>query len=310
MRILYMGTPDFAVYPLKLLIEAGHDVVAVVTQPDKLQGRHMVLTPPPVKVCALENEIEVYQPDTLKNEAFKETLEKVAPELIVVVAYGKILPEYILSYPKYGCINLHGSLLPQYRGAAPMQRAIMEGQSTIGATIMYMEKGLDTGDMLSKCSFPLTDDMNFENVHDLLSIKGSELLIDTIAKLEKGEIIPEKQDDSISTYAAKIEKQDMVIDFTNSARQVHNHIRGLSPVPLTFATVNGKKIKFVESFIINENKNVGLPGEVIKADSKGFEIACGTGSVLITTVVPEGKKKMPAASFVNGRGLAVGDVFN
>lgn len=309
MRILYMGTPDFAVYPLKLLIEAGHEICGVVTQPDKMQGRHMTLTPPPVKAFALEKGITVYQPETLKNEAFKNEIEETAPELIVVVAYGKILPEYILNYPAYGCINLHGSLLPEYRGAAPMQRAIMDGKNEVGATIMYMEKGLDTGDMLSKCAFPLTDDMNFESVHDLLSVKGSELLIETIEKMEKGGIVPEKQDDSLSTYAAKIEKDDMLLDFNMTARQVHNHIRGLSPVPLAFSCVNGKKIKIVESKIIKEDGNEGQPGEVIKADGKGIVVACKEGSLQILTVVPEGKKKMAASAFVNGRGVTAGDVF-
>ena len=174
---------------------------------------------------------------------------------------------------------------------------------------MYMEKGLDTGDMLSKCAFPLTDDMNFESVHDLLSVKGSELLIETIEKMEKGGIVPEKQDDSLSTYAAKIEKDDMLLDFNMTARQVHNHIRGLSPVPLAFSCVNGKKIKIVESKIIKEDGNEGQPGEVIKADGKGIVVACKEGSLQILTVVPEGKKKMAASAFVNGRGVTAGDVF-
>ena len=204
MRILYMGTPDFAIPTLDELLLRGHEIVGVVTQPDKPQGRHMTLTPPPVKKRAIEAGLKVFQPETLKNEAFKSELEALSPELIVVVAYGKILPEYILNFPRMGCINLHGSILPKYRGAAPMQRAVMDGQSEVGATVMYMEKGLDTGDMLSVMKFKLEDDMNLEYVHDRLSTEGAKLLADTVENMTEGQKgIP--QDDSLSTYAAKIE---------------------------------------------------------------------------------------------------------
>ena len=309
MRILYMGTPDFAIPTLDELMHRGHEIVGVVTQPDKPQGRHMTLTPPPVKKRALEAGLKVFQPETLKNEAFKRELEELSPELIVVVAYGKILPEYILCFPRFGCINLHGSILPKYRGAAPMQRAVMEGEREIGATVMYMEKGLDTGDMLSVMKFELLDDMDFEYVHDRLSTEGARLLADTVENMTEGQKgIP--QDDALSTYAAKIEKADLVLSFDISARELHNRVRGLSPVPLTFATLNGKKIKFKKTVIAQESgDNSDKIGTVAEISSKGIKILCREGAVYLTELVPEGKKPMSAAAFVNGRGCAVGDKF-
>lgn len=308
MKIVFMGTPDFAIPTLEALIERGHTVAGVVTQPDKPQGRHMTLTPPPVKKRAIELGLQVYQPETLKNEAFKETLGELAPELIVVVAYGKILPEYILDYPKYGCINLHGSILPKYRGAAPMQRAIIEGQEEIGATVMYMEKGLDTGDMLSVMKFKLEDSMNFEDVHDKLSIEGAALLADTVEKMTVGQKgIP--QCDEESTYAAKIDKSDLVLSFDVDARTLHNRVRGLSPIPLSYGMLNGRKIKFKKTVIAEETSVNGECGLITEISSKGIKILCAKGSVYLTELVPEGKKPMSAEAFVNGRGASVGDKF-
>ena len=304
-----MGTPDFAVPTLAELLNRGHEIVGVVTQPDKPQGRHMTLTPPPVKKYALEKGIKVYQPETLKNNAFKEDIEFLSPELIVVVAYGKILPEYILNFPKFGCINLHGSLLPKYRGAAPMQRSIIDGEEMIGATVMYMEKGLDTGDMISTMSFKLEDDMNLEYVHDRLSTEGAKLLADTVEGLTQ-ERIGTPQDHERSTYAAKIEKEDLVLSFDMSARQLHNKVRGLSPVPLVYANLNGRKIKFKRTVIAEEESNNEQVGKVVEISSKGIRILCAKGSVYLCELVPEGKKTMDSASFVNGRGCSVGDSFN
>ena len=209
MRIVFMGTPDFALYSLKALVESGEEVVGVVTQPDKPRGRGYVLTPPPVKVYALEQNIPVYQPQTLKNGAFDETLAELNPELIVVVAYGKLLPKSVLDYPKHGCINVHGSLLPALRGAAPMQRAIMEGHPVTGVTTMYMADGIDTGDMLLKTEVAIEEDDNFESIHDKLGMAGAETLIATVNALKAGTLTAIPQDDALSTYAAKIEKSDL-----------------------------------------------------------------------------------------------------
>lgn len=301
-----MGTPDFAVNSFAALCRE-FTVVGAITQPDKPKGRGYTLTPPPVKVEAEKLGIPVYQPETLRDGAIKELLDTLSPDLIAVVAYGKILPSYILDYPKYGCINLHGSLLPKYRGAAPMQRAIIDGEKVTGVTTMYMEKGLDTGDMLEKVTVEIGENDNFEDIHDRLASIGADLLVSTVKKLEKGEIVPEKQDDSLSTYAQKIEKTDCIIDFSKSAQAIHDLVRGLSPIPLAFAYLNGKMLKIKATVILEKDGEYGIPGEVLSADSKGISISCGSGKLLITEIVPEGKKAMSAASFVNGRGVSVGD---
>ncbi len=307
MKILFMGTPDFAVNSFTALCRE-FSVVGVITQPDKPKGRGYTLTPPPVKVEAERLNIPVYQPETLKDNAIKDLLDELSPDLIAVVAYGKILPSYVLDYPKYGCINLHGSLLPKYRGAAPMQRAIIDGEKITGVTTMYMAQGLDTGDMLEKVTVEIGENDNFEDIHDRLASVGAELLVSTVKKLEKGEIIPEKQDDALSTYAQKIEKSDCVIDFTKSAQRAHDLIRGLSPIPLSFAYLNGKMLKIRSSEILENDGVFGKAGEVISADAKGISVACQSGKILIKEVIPEGKKAMSATAFVNGRGVSVGDI--
>ena len=304
-----MGTPDFAVPTLKSLVESGYDVIGAVTQPDKPKGRGYQLMPPPVKVYALENKIPVYQPATLKGEEFAALLSELDPEAIVVVAYGKILPVNVLEYPKYGCVNVHGSLLPEYRGAAPMQRAIIDGKSETGITTMLMAAGLDTGDMLLKETVEIGEDDNFEDIHDRLSALGADLLIKTLKGLEAGEITPEAQDDSMSTYAAKIEKSDCAIDFSLDARVIHNKIRGLSPIPLSFThTPDGKLLKIAKSKLFDAEKTPKcLPGTVIEV-GEDIKIACGKGIISLLTVLPEGKGRMSAADFVRGRKINVGDV--
>lgn len=304
-----MGTPDFAVPTLKSLVESGYDVIGAVTQPDKPKGRGYQLMPPPVKVYALENKIPVYQPATLKGEEFAALLSELDPEAIVVVAYGKILPVNVLEYPKYGCVNVHGSLLPEYRGAAPMQRAIIDGKRETGITTMLMAAGLDTGDMLLKETVEIGEDDNFEDIHDRLSSVGADLLIKTLKGLEAGEITPEVQDDSKSTYAAKIEKSDCAIDFSLDARVLHNKIRGLSPIPLSFThTPDGKLLKIAKSKLFDAEKTVKcLPGTVIEV-GEDIKVACGKGIISLLTVLPEGKGRMSAADFVRGRKINVGDV--
>ncbi len=309
MRIVFMGTPDFALFSLRALCEAGEDVVGVVTQPDKPRGRGYVLTPPPVKVYAEERGIPVYQPTTLKNGAFDETLSALHPELIIVVAYGKILPRSVLDFPVHGCINVHGSLLPAYRGAAPMQRAIMEGQSITGITTMYMAEGMDTGDMLLRAEVAIEEDDNFETIHDKLGACGAQILLDTIAALKDGTLRAEPQDDALATYAAKIEKEDCLIDFSAPAKAVHDRIRGLSPIPLAFThTPDGKLLKVPAARMGDRTETrLAAPGTVLSLGD-GIEVACGTGSIRLLTVTPEGKKSMSAKDFINGRKLAVGDV--
>ena len=314
MKVLFMGTPDFAVPSLKLLCDT-YDVVGVVTQPDKPKGRHMTLTPPPVKVEALARGIEVYQPTTLKDNAFAQELKTLSPDVIVVVAYGKILPKYVLNFPRLGCINLHGSLLPEFRGAAPMQRAIMQGKDVVGITTMYMAEGLDTGDMLEFASIPLTDDDNFETVHDKLASIGSELLISTLSKLDQNTITPILQDDSLATYAAKIENADCVIDFSNDYRAVFNQIRGLSPFPLAFCHHNGKMLKIIDARPISEeelkvnNCDLTLPfGTVLSLNQGTILVRAQNGALAISAVLPEGKSRMKARDFINGRKISEGDL--
>ena len=311
MRILFMGTPDIAAACLGRLLDDGKEVVAVLSQPDKPKGRGYTLTPPPVKVLAQEHGIPVYQPDTLKGDAFAELLAEIDPELIAVVAYGKILPKNVIDYPKYGCINVHASLLPKYRGAAPMQRAIMDGESETGVTIMYMDEGLDTGDMLFTESFPIGQKDNFETVHDKTAEMGARMLSYAIDKIESGDVTRTPQDSSLATYASKIEKEECLIDFNRTASELDCFIRGLSPIPLAYAlTKEGKKLKIVSAEVSDSCGNVG---EVLECDDKGegrIVVGCREGSIAITSVLPEGKGRMRASDFIRGRKIAKGDVFN
>ena len=311
MKILFMGTPDFALFSLRALVEAGENIIGVVTQPDKPKGRGYTLTPPPVKVYALEKNIPVYQPNTLRGEEFANLLSELSPDLIIVVAYGKILPANVLEFPKYGCINVHGSILPAYRGAAPMQRAIMEGQTETGITTMMMDVGLDTGDMLLVGKVAIEENDNFETMHDKLGECGANTLLDTLKELRAGTLTRTKQDDSLATYAAKIEKSDCFIDFTKSAKEVHNQIRGLSPIPLAFTyTPDGKMLKVMATEIAKREGTLAPAGTVLSLAGGKIEVACGIGSVFILSVLPEGKKRMAASDFINGRKIAVGDVLS
>jgi len=309
LRVLFMGTPDFAIPSLKAMID-NFEVIGVVTQTDKPRGRGKAVLPTPIKVVALENDIPVYQPQTFKDFAFENELKELNPDVIAVVAYGKLLPEYVLNYPKFGCVNVHGSLLPQYRGAAPMQRAIIDGCKTTGITTQMMAKGLDTGDMLEKEEIEILPNDNFEDVHDKLSVIGAKLLVSTINKLENGTIVREKQDDSFATYAAKIEKSDCKIDFTNPAQIIHNQIRGLSPIPVAFCNHNQKLLKILASEVTDVSCGNYTPGEVISLDKGKICIACGDFAINVLAVVPEGKGKMKALDFINGRKISVGDILS
>jgi methionyl-tRNA formyltransferase len=263
-----------------------------------------------VKTAALEGGLPLYQPERLKDGAFLETLREIDPEIILVVAYGKILPSYILDYPRYGCINLHGSLLPEYRGAAPMQRMVIDGKKTVGVTTMFMAEGLDTGDMLEKWETPLSDEADFEWVHDTLAENGAELLVSTLRKAEKGQLLPVPQEEALATYAAKILKEDCRLDFSLDARSVHNRIRGLSPVPLSFALHREKTLKIIKSEIVREEGRNDCPGLVLSIKEDGAYIACGQGILKITALRPEGKKAMGAADFARGRGILEGEILS
>lgn len=307
MKILFMGTPEISAIALKKLIDDGHNVVAVVTREDKPRGRGNVMTPTPTKTLALENNIPVYEPKTLKDEAFFALLEDIAPELIVVVAFGKILPTSVLEFPKYGCINLHVSLLPKYRGAAPMQRAIIEGESETGVTVMYMDEGLDTGDIISVEKFSIGPEDNFEDIHDRSALVGGELLSKTIREMEKGNTVRIPQDSSLATYAAKIEKSDCKIDFSKSNKALDCQIRGVTPIPGAFAYLGGKMLKITKAYLAEGD---GEAGEVIALDGNGsgsFTVACGEGALKVTAVIPEGKGKMSAGDFIRGRKINLGD---
>ena len=310
MKILFMGTPDFALFSLRALVEqSGHEICGVITQPDKPKGRGYTLLPPPVKVYAEEKGIPVYQPSTLRDEAFAQLLGDLDPDLIAVVAYGKILPLNVIDYPKYGCINVHGSLLPEYRGAAPMQRAVIDGKRVTGITTMYMAEGLDTGDMLLKYEFAIGENDNFETVHDGLGMLGAKALLDTVEMLAEGKAVRIPQDDSLSTYAKKITKEDCLLSFDRDARSLHNLIRGLSPIPLAFThTPDGKLLKVIESRIADESVEHSPDeiGRVISLES-GIEVACAKGSVRILRLLPEGKSRMSAEDFIRGRKISVGD---
>ncbi len=309
MKILFMGTPDFALFSLKALVESEkYEICGVITQPDKPKGRGYALLPPPVKVYALEHELPVYQPETLRSDDFESLLASLAPELIVVAAYGKILPKNVIDFPKYGCINVHGSLLPKYRGAAPMQRAIIDGNTLTGVTIMYMAEGLDTGDMLHKRELIIKDTDNFENIHDGLGALGAEALLEAIYAIENNSSVREPQDNSMASYAKKITKEDCLLNFSLDARTLHNLIRGLSPIPLSFTHLpNGKLLKIITAEIANSSAEHSVVGEVLSLTG-GIEVSCAIGSIRFLRVLPEGKARMNAEDFIRGRGISIGDI--
>ncbi len=303
-----MGTPDFAMVCLDALKNAGHEIVGVVTQPDKPKGRSYKLTPPPVKVYASEHSLPVYQPVTLKDEAFMEELCRMAPDIIVVAAYGKILPKYILDYPKYGCINAHGSVLPYYRGAAPIQRALMNGESETGITVQYMAEGIDTGDIILIEKTPITEKDNFETLHDRLAEIAGRALVKAVTMLKDGSAAPEKQDEALATYAEKITKEDCIIDFSAVREKLLCRIRGLSPFPLAVTkTPDGRLLKIVAAEAAS-GASEAAPGTVTVVDKDGFEVVCADGKkIRIKEVLPEGKGRMSAADFVRGRRIEAGD---
>ena len=302
MRIVFMGTPDFAVPSLQALIDAGHDVCAVYTQPDKPQGRKQILTAPPVKTLALEHDIPVFQPNTLKNEDEQARLRELAPEVIIVVAYGKLLPKAVLDIPPHGCINVHGSLLPRWRGAAPIQWAVIAGDEMAGVTTMQMAEGLDTGDMLLTYETKVGEKETAGELFDRLAQSGAELLTQTLVKLD--EITPRPQDDAQSCYAHMLDKQMAVIDWSKSAHEIDCLIRGLNPWPIALTTLSGERLKV---FAAEKAAGNGEPGSVLEADpKKGLTVACGEGALGLTEIQLVGGKRMKATDFLRGHAIEVG----
>lgn len=307
MKVVFMGTPDFAVPTLKRLIEE-HEVIAVFTQPDKPKGRGQKMQFTPVKEVAVEQNIPVYQPTRLKKEPeYIEKLKELNPDVCVVVAYGQILPKEVLDIPKYGCINVHASLLPELRGAAPINWAIINGNRVTGITIMQMDVGLDTGDMLLKAEVEILDSDTAGSLHDKLMLVGAELLIETLKKVESGEIIPQKQDDSLSSYAPMMDKNLGHIDWSKDARDVFNLIRGVTPWPGAYCYYQDKMIKIWKCEIIDDEKNYDA-GKIIKVDKDGIKVACSKGIIVIKELQEQGGKRMDASTYLNGHDVIVGEV--
>ena len=301
MKIVYMGTPDFAVPPLEALVKAGYEVAAVVTQPDKPKGRGKALMPTPVKQEALKHGIPVYQPEKVREPGFVEKLRELKPDLIVVAAFGQIIPESVLNMPKFGCINIHASLLPKYRGAAPIQYAVIDGEKESGVTIMKMGKGLDTGDMIARTEVPLAKDETGGSLFEKLSSAGARLLVETLPDIFAGTAVYEKQpEESPTPYAAMITKKMGLIDFSKSAEELERLVRGLNPWPSAYTFLNGKNLKIwkAEADMTQAEKNI--PGTVVRADEEGICVACGTGRLILKEVQLEGKKRMDSASFLRG----------
>lgn len=309
MRIVFMGTPDFAVGSLQALCESGkHEILAVVTQPDRPKGRGNKLLQTPVKEYALEQGLTVYQPQKVKTPEFVELLHELQPELIVVAAFGQFLSKEILELPKYGCINVHASLLPKYRGAAPIQYAIIKGEKESGVTIMQMDIGMDTGAMLDKVVVPIAENTTMGELHDALREQGAALLLQVIDKIAAGTAVAEPQDNEQATYATLLDRSMEHIDWSKTAQEVHNLIRGFNPAPSTFTKLpNGKSLKIWGSKMTDKN-SAAAAGTIIETGKHSFFVACGEGVLEITEVQPESKKRMPAQVFLNGRGVQEGDL--
>lgn len=306
MRILFMGTPDFAVPSLRALVEAGHTVCGAFTQPDKPKNRGMKLLPTPVKEFCLTENIPVFQPVKLRDGTALAQIQELAPELIVVAAYGRILPDEILEYPAKGCINVHSSLLPRYRGAAPINWAVLNGDRETGVTIMHMASELDAGDIIAQASTPIDPDETVERLHDRLAEIGAELLVKTVGQIEAGTARRTPQDAAQATYAPMLSRELSPMDWTRPARALHDQVRGLIPWPAAVTELGGVRCKVFSTAVCGESVSAA-PGTVVRADKKGLKIACGGETVLeILELQPDGKKRMAAAAFLQGRSIPEG----
>ncbi len=295
-RVVFMGTPEFSVPVLEMLIE-NTNVVLVVTQPDKEVGRHHELKAPPIKECVLKHNIEVYQPNKIRNE-YEYILEK-NPDIIITCAYGQIIPSVLLDTPKYKAINVHASLLPKLRGGSPLHKCIIDGYKETGITIMYMAPGMDDGDIITQRSIEIKDTDNVGIIHDELSIMGRDLLLETLPNIFSGNITRTKQNPDEVTYAYNIKREEEKIDFNKTAREVFNQIRGMYPFPIAYTTLNGEVIKICESVIGNSFK--GKPGEIIETSKDGISVMCKDKNIIITRLKPSGKKEMSAKDYLNGK---------
>lgn len=317
LRVVFMGTPDFAVPTLQALIDGPNEVVGVFCQPDKQKGRGKKVQMPPVKECALAAALSVYQPDTLRDEAAQTLLESLAPDVIVVVAYGKILPPWLIRLPKYGCINVHASLLPKYRGAAPIHWAILNGDAETGVTIMQMDDGLDTGDILDVIKTDIKPRETTGELFDRLALIGGEVINEVLAKAAKGALQPVPQEDSLATHTTKITKEMGAIDWQKSSIELSNQIRGLNPAPGCFTFLDGKRLKIWQADAIanDEVKALNLPvqangGTILQVNENDFIVAAGEGAVRVLEVQPDNKKRMSAGDFCRGHQVKVGLIFN
>lgn len=301
-----MGTPDFSTQSLEALLTHGYQVVGVVTQPDRPVGRKRVLTPPPVKELALRHGLPVYQPEKIReSEAVQDVLDATRPDLIVTAAYGQILPNSLLEAPKYGCINVHASLLPKYRGGAPIHASIINGEKESGVTIMYMVQALDAGDMLSKVVVPIEERDTAGSLFEKLAAAGADLLIDTLPKLLKGEITPEPQNHEEATFAPNIKRENERLDWNKSAREIYNQVRGMNSWPVAFTTFEEKVWKIWWAEVVEQTGQLATPGTIIDRTEDGLIIACGAGSVILKEIQPEGKKRMSVYDFLRGAGASI-----
>ncbi|MDO5349607.1 MAG: methionyl-tRNA formyltransferase [Lachnospiraceae bacterium] len=308
MRIVFMGTPDFSVPALEALVSGGHQVIAVVTQPDKPKGRGKAVLMTPVKEKALELGIPVYQPVKVREESFITMLEEMKPDAIVVVAFGQILSKRILDIPKYGCINIHASLLPKYRGAAPIQWTVINGETETGITTMVMDTGIDTGDMLEKVIIPVDPDETGGSLHDKLSVAGGRLILSTLQKAEEGTLVRTPQTEEGTCYAKMLTKSLGDIDWSQSAEQIERLIRGLNPWPSAYTSLNGKTLKIWQAQVLADEYE-GAPGQVVKAVKGDLLVKTGKGILSITSLQLEGKKRMDTDAFLRGYPVEAGTVF-
>mgnify|MGYP002544315297 CR=1 FL=1 len=312
MKIVFMGTPDFSVNALENIVKAGHDVVGVITQPDKPKGRGGKMQYTPVKEKALELGLDVYQPQRVKETEFIEKLKEMNPDAIVVIAFGQILPKAILDMPKYGCINVHASLLPKYRGAAPIQWSVIDGEKETGVTTMYMNEGLDTGDIIDKVVVPIDKKETGGSLFDKLAIEGGKLILKTLIELENGTAVRTPQDDSKSNYAGMINKQLGKIDFNKSANEIERLIRGLNPWPSAFTHFNGKLLKIWDADVCDdvvcESCESVVNGMITHVDNNSFIVKCGDNSLKINELQLEGKKRMKTQDFLRGNHINTGDI--
>lgn len=307
MRIVYMGSPDFAVKPLEALVKAGHEIVAVVTQPDRPKGRGGKLQFTPVKEAALAYGFPLLQPARINEPEVVAQIAAYQPDILVVVAFGQLLKKPLLALAPYGAINIHGSLLPYYRGAAPIHWAIINGEKETGVTIMYMDEGMDTGDMIASMQMPIFDNYNVGDMYEKLSEMGAELICQALEEIKNGTVKRIPQNNEIATYAPLLRKEHERLDWTKSAVQVHNHIRGMYPWPVVHSFYQGKRLKIGAS-VLGEDCHSGKPGEVLGVDKeRGILVACSKGAVWLKLVQPEGKKMMAAKDFICGYGIKQGD---